>query len=85
MPPRHHLTLFLDVGRDPRRSDPCLFSNDKVICLVYVDDCLFFGKEPKDIDAIIRDLQEPEDESKETMDQEMKDDVDQEDVPSKRA
>ena len=62
--------LHLKKGLEERgfvqsKFDPCLFSNNKVICLVYVDDCLFFGKESKDIDAIIRDLQEPEDESKE--------------------
>ena len=45
--------------------DPRLFSNKKVICLVYDDDCLFFAKDPKDIDAIILDLQNPEDNNKE--------------------
>ena len=35
------------------------------MCFVYVDDCLFFGRESKDIDKIIQDLQEPEDKDKE--------------------
>ena len=26
-------------------SDPCLFFSDKVICVVYVDDCLFFSRQ----------------------------------------
>ena len=38
---------------------PCLFYNGKVICLVYVDDCLFFAKQATDIDEIIRDLKSP--------------------------
>jgi hypothetical protein len=33
--------------------DPCLFVSDKVICLVYVDDTLFFSPEEKYIDEAI--------------------------------
>ena len=36
--------------------DPCLFISDKVICLVYVDDCLFFAKDQADIDLAIERL-----------------------------
>ena len=32
---------------------------------MYVGDCLFFGRDPNDIDEIIQDLQEPEDKDKE--------------------
>ena len=35
---------------------PCLFHNDKVISLIYVDDCLFFAKDAADIDDTIQDL-----------------------------
>ena len=38
--------------------DPCLFINDKVICLVYVDDCLFFAKDMSDIDEVLKILRE---------------------------
>ena len=32
--------------------DPCLFVSDKVICLVYVDDTLFFSPDPKYIKEV---------------------------------
>jgi hypothetical protein len=38
-------------------ADPCLFVNDKVIRIMYVDATLFFAKEMSDIDDIIEDLQ----------------------------
>ena len=38
--------------------DPCLFVSDKVICLVYVDDTLFFSPEEKFIDEVIKKLSE---------------------------
>ena len=34
-------------------NDPCLFISPTVICLVYVDDCLFFSRSQKDIDDSI--------------------------------
>ena len=38
--------------------EPCLFIHEEsgLICLVYVDDCLFFAKESKDIDDMIDSL-----------------------------
>ena len=33
-----------------------MFVHKKMICLVYVDDCLFFGKDAKDIDWMIGSL-----------------------------
>ena len=33
--------------------DACLFISDKVICLTYVDDTLFFAKDIQDIDDVI--------------------------------
>ena len=36
--------------------DPCLFISDSVICLVYVDDCLFFAKNQTDIDTAVERL-----------------------------
>ena len=39
--------------------DPCLFISNKVICLTYVDDCLFFAPtNSKDIDKVIKLLRE---------------------------
>jgi hypothetical protein len=38
--------------------DPCLFVSDKVICLVYVDDTLFFSPKQEFIDAVITKLQD---------------------------
>ena len=36
--------------------DPCLFISDKVICLVYVDDTLFFSPKPEYIDEVVTKL-----------------------------
>ena len=33
--------------------DPCLFVHKKAICLTYVDDCLWFGRDGKALDALI--------------------------------
>jgi hypothetical protein len=38
--------------------DPCLFISDKVICLVYVDDCLFYSPKAEYIDEMIQKLRE---------------------------
>ena len=40
--------------------DPCLFLGDKVICVIYVDDCLFFAKDNSDIDKLVESLRENE-------------------------
>jgi hypothetical protein len=36
--------------------DPCLFIHDKIICLVYVDDCIFFAHIDQLIQEMIDDL-----------------------------
>ena len=36
--------------------DACLFISPKVICVCYVDDCLFFSPDEADIDATIEDI-----------------------------
>ena len=38
--------------------DPCLFVSDKVVCLVYVDDTLFYSSKQEYIDEAIKQLQE---------------------------
>ena len=39
--------------------DPCLFASEDVICVVYVDDCLFFAKEAEKIDEVIESMENP--------------------------
>jgi hypothetical protein len=36
--------------------DPCLFVHKKAICLTYVDDCLWFGRDGKALDALIDEM-----------------------------
>ena len=38
--------------------DPCLFVHPKAICLTYVDDCLWFGKDGAALDALIKQMSE---------------------------
>jgi hypothetical protein len=40
--------------------DPCLFISEKVICLVYVDDTLFYSLRAEYIDEVIEKLKEQE-------------------------
>jgi hypothetical protein len=47
-------------GFKQSKYDPCLFVSDQVICLCYVDDCLFFARDGKDINAVIESLRRPE-------------------------
>ena len=44
---------LLKQGFVPSQFDPCLFIHPKVICLTYVDDCLFFAKDPNEINNMI--------------------------------
>ena len=54
-----HLKSNLEkVGFKQSNLDPCLFISDKVICLTYVDDCLFFAKDGNDIDEVINGIQQ---------------------------
>ena len=36
-----------------RKRDPCLFMSKTVICVVYVDDCLFWARSQSDIDDVL--------------------------------
>ncbi|CAJ1961247.1 unnamed protein product [Cylindrotheca closterium] len=48
-----------DIGFEPQTEvDPCLFISKNCICLVYVDDTLFFSPEQKYIDEAIAKLRE---------------------------
>ena len=48
---------LFDRGFKPSEIDPCLYIKDDIICLVYVDDTIFFAKEEKVIDDMITELQ----------------------------
>ena len=47
-----------DQGLTPTRHDPCLFTSKNVMCICYVDDCIFFEREPGQIDKVINALQD---------------------------
>ena len=36
--------------------DPCLFVHKNAICLTYVDDCLWFGKDGASLDSLIKEM-----------------------------
>ena len=56
-----HLKSKLEqVGFTQSESDHCLFLSDKVICLVYVDDTLFYARNVSDIDDVIAGLRKAE-------------------------
>jgi hypothetical protein len=44
------------IGLKQSKIDPCLFASNDVICLCYVDDCLFFSRSVDKIDKVIKDL-----------------------------
>ena len=43
--------------------DPCLFMSEDVVCVVYVDDCLWFSRTEEAIDNAIESLKKPEPDS----------------------
>ena len=48
---------LLDVGfKQLEHIDPCLFVHRKAICLTYVDDCLWFGKDKQALDKLIDEM-----------------------------
>ena len=46
----HLKSKLIEKGFVQSNEDPCFFKSDKVICLVYVDDCLFFRAKEEYID-----------------------------------
>eukprot|EP00957_Ditylum_brightwellii_P198447 15123421-Ditylum_brightwellii.AAC.1 len=44
------------IGMLQSQCDPCLFYMSKVICLVHVDNCLFFTKNGSDIDEVLKQI-----------------------------
>ena len=54
----NHLKAALEKqGLKQSACDPCMFVGDGIICLTYVDDCLFFGKDQAKIDEKIELIQ----------------------------
>jgi hypothetical protein len=49
---------MIDRGFRPSDNDECLFIHKDMICLIWVDDCLFFSREEGHIDDMIKSLQE---------------------------
>ena len=49
---------LIKVGFKQSEVDPCLFISEKVICLVYVGDTLFFSSNESDIDRVLKKLRE---------------------------
>ena len=38
--------------------DPCMFMSNTVICVVYLDDCLFWARSQSDIDNLMKYFKE---------------------------
>ena len=49
---------LLERGFVVSKVDPCLFMPKTVICVVYVDDCLFWARSQSDIDNVMRSFKE---------------------------
>ena len=50
---KHLRDGLIAEGFTPSELDPCLYFGHGMAVLTYVDDCIFFGRDPKKIDAII--------------------------------
>jgi hypothetical protein len=48
-----------NTGLQQSKNDHCLFIGNDVICVCYVDDCLFYSKSKKALDEVLRSLQDP--------------------------
>ena len=40
----------------PSKIDPCLYYQDKVIILIYIDDCITFSLEQSALDQVVQDM-----------------------------
>ena len=49
---------LLERGFVISKVDPCLFMSKNVICVVYVDDCLFWSRSQSDIDNVMKSFKE---------------------------
>ena len=54
----NHLSEALEgMGFKASSYNPCMFYGKNMVILAYIDDCLFFGKSLKEIDAVIETLE----------------------------
>ena len=53
---------LIKLGLSPSKYDPCLFMNDKLIVIIYVDDILIYGRKGRksQIDDLIDELKREE-------------------------
>ena len=49
---------LLERGFVTSKVGPCLFMSKTVICVVYVDDCIFWARSQYDIDNVMRSFKE---------------------------
>ena len=49
---------FLERGFVMSKLYPCLFMSKTVICVAYVDDCLFWSSSKSDIDNVMNSFKE---------------------------
>ena len=45
---------MLESGFVMRKVDPCMFMSKNVICVVYVDDCIFWARAQSEIDNLMK-------------------------------
>ena len=56
-----HLKERLEsVGFKQSACDPCLFYQGGIICLCYVDDCVFFSKDNEMLEKVVQDIKDAE-------------------------
>jgi hypothetical protein len=53
--------LVYDHGFTESLTSPCLYYRDGVVILTYVDDCLFFAKDKRQIDALLESIRKKSD------------------------
>ena len=53
---QHLRSKLEDIGFKACAADPCLFVTDRVVCLVYVDDTLFYARDKTHIDDVVAGL-----------------------------
>ena len=49
---------FLERGFLMSKVDPCLFMSKTVICVVYMDDCLFWARSQSEIDNVMKSFKD---------------------------
>ena len=45
-----------EIGFMPSKIDPCLYYQDKVVILIYIDDCITFSLEQSALDQVVQDM-----------------------------